>query len=147
MKYKGMVDVGRKKISRRIAVSESFIRIPGQVLEKIKNSAIKKGNALETARLAGIIAAKNTARIIPLCHNIAVEHVGVEFEFEKEGINIRSVVKSNAKTGVEMESLIAVSVAALTIYDMAKAYSKSMEISRICLLEKSGGRSGDYRKK
>jgi cyclic pyranopterin phosphate synthase len=113
----------------------------------IRRGAIKKGDPLQAARLAGIMAAKQTAALIPLCHPLALTHVSVDLAPTRRGYRIESRVRTTGKTGVEMEALTAVAVAALTIYDMVKAVDKAMVIGDICVLEKSGGRSGHYRRK
>jgi cyclic pyranopterin phosphate synthase len=146
MKKSGMIDVGNKKETRRVAKAVALIRLDKEILEKIKGNNIPKGNVLENARTAGILAAKRTPEIIPLCHNIGIEQVSIGFIFKENAILIEATVKATAKTGVEMEALFSVSVAALTIYDMCKMFTKSIEIKDICLVEKSGGRSGTYRR-
>jgi len=140
----GMIDVGQKEKTHRIAKAQAFVRLDRAILEKIKNNQIPKGDCIEMARTASIFAAKNTPQLIPLCHIIEIEYANTEFTFKNDGIIIESVVSAHAKTGVEMEALTACTVAALTIYDMCKMFSKSIEIKNICLLEKSGGKSGDY---
>ena len=146
MKKFGMIDVGNKKETHRVAKAVALIRLDKEILEKIKRNNIPKGNVLENARTAGILAAKRTPEIIPLCHNIGIEHVSIGFLFKEDAILIESTVKSTAKTGVEMEALFSVSVSALTIYDMCKMFTKSIEIKDIYLVEKSGGKSGIYRR-
>ena len=139
-----MVDVSDKDITRRVATAGGFISIRPEVIESIKSGAVPKGDVLATARIAGIQAAKRTSELIPLCHPLPIDHVTVDFSIGNEGIEITATTISTGRTGVEMEALTAVSVAALTIYDMVKAADKSMKIGEIRLLEKSGGRSGHY---
>lgn len=139
-----MVDVSAKEITCREAVAEGHIHVGKEVMEKIQRAAVKKGNVLETARLAGIMAAKKTAELIPLCHCLPLDQVTIDFEIAEEHIQIRSVVKSTGKTGVEMEALTAVTVSALTIYDMCKALNKGMTLGPFFLTRKSGGKSGLY---
>lgn len=146
-KSPGMIDVGQKRKTQREATARIFVRLPDEIAEKIKKDTIPKGNVLETARIAGIMAAKKTDEWIPLCHNIELDYVNVEFTFKKEGLLIKSRVKSTARTGVEMEAMLACSAAALTVYDMCKMFSKSIEIMDLYLLEKSGGKSGHYQRK
>lgn len=142
----GMVDVGIKEKTHRIAKAQAFVKLDEQIIERIRHNKIPKGNVLETARTAGILAAKKTPELIPLCHNIEIEYAQTDFSFRKEGILIESTVKAHAKTGVEMEALAVCSVAALTVYDMCKMFSKSIEITDIYLLEKRGGKSGEYKR-
>ena len=143
----GMIDIGNKKKTKRIARAAAFVKLNKEMIEKIKNDDIPKGDVLENARVAAILACKKTASLIPLCHNIEVEYAGIDFEFTQDGIIVKSLIKSTGKTGVEMEAMVACSVAALTIYDMCKMFSKSIEVQNVCLLEKKGGRSGHYLKK
>jgi cyclic pyranopterin phosphate synthase len=140
-----MVDVSDKKKTRRTARAQAFVRIKPEVLAKLPSNP--KGNPLEIARFAGISAAKKTSELIPLCHPLLLSHIDVEATIDAKGVNIISTVSTMGPTGVEMEALTAASVAALTVYDMTKALDKSIEIRSICLLEKTGGKSGDYRKK
>jgi cyclic pyranopterin monophosphate synthase len=144
VKNKGMVDVGVKKKTKRLARAAAFVRLNEKIAERIKNNDMPKGNVLENARIAGILAAKNTAGLIPLCHNIELEYVGVNFKFANGGIAIESLVRATGKTGVEMEAIIASAIAAITIYDMCKMFTKSIEIQDIHLIEKRGGKSGIY---
>lgn len=137
-----MVDVSAKDISRRTASAHAFVAMPREVLEALPNN--KKGNPLEVARIAGIMAAKKTAELIPLCHPLPLSHIGVEFQLNEKGIEITATAATAAQTGVEMEALTAACVAALTIYDMTKALNKGIEISEVYLLEKTGGKSGAY---
>ncbi len=143
-----MVDVGEKEITHRVAVAQGFVRMQPATLQKIVANDFKKGNVFEVARLAGIMATKRTADLIPLCHLLPLESTKVDIESHgADQVKIVATVSVHAKTGIEMEALMAVSVAALTIYDMCKAIDRSMEIGPIHLLEKSGGRSGHYRRK
>lgn len=141
-----MVDVGGKSVTAREAVAEGEITMSSQALRLVRSGATAKGDPLETARLAGIMAAKQTAALIPLCHPLPLTYVDVEMIPFRSGYRIRSRVRTNGQTGVEMEALTAVSVAALTVYDMVKAVDKGMTISGICLMEKTGGKSGTYRR-
>lgn len=141
-----MIDVGKKPETKRIARARAFIRLDKQIIRRISNNDIPKGDVLEAARIAGILAAKDTASLIPLCHNIGLEYADVAFTFSGNGILIISTVKTTAKTGVEMEAMAACSIAALTIYDMCKMFSKAIEIQDIYLLEKRGGKSGVYKR-
>ena len=142
-----MVDVGGKSDTHRIAVARGQVRMKRETLALIRQNALSKGDALATARIAGILAAKKTADLIPLCHPLMLTHVGVEFELsetEADGVvEITATVETTGKTGVEMEALTAVSVAALTIYDMGKAVDRAMRLTDIRLIEKHGGKSGD----
>jgi cyclic pyranopterin monophosphate synthase len=141
-----MVDVGDKPITARRAVAGAIVRMRPEVLATILDAGGRKGDALVTARLAGIGAAKRTSELIPLCHPLPLDLVGVELTPDRETgiVEIRAEARATARTGVEMEALTAVSVAALTLYDMAKALQRDIVIERVELLEKSGGRSGDY---
>jgi cyclic pyranopterin phosphate synthase len=139
-----MVDVGEKAVTNREAVAAGEITMGAAALRAVRSGAVAKGDPLQTARLAGIMAAKQTSALIPLCHPLPLSHVSVELIPTRRGYRITSRVRTTAQTGVEMEALTAVAVAALTIYDMVKAIDKSMTIGDICLLEKSGGRSGRY---
>ena len=132
-----MVDVSAKPIVAREAVAEGFIRLAPATLEKLKAGTMKKGEVLAVARVAGIQAAKLTQQLIPLCHQISLSKVSVDFAYEDDGIRITALTKTSAQTGVEMEALTAVSVAALTIYDMCKAIDKTMVIGGITLLQKT----------
>jgi cyclic pyranopterin phosphate synthase len=140
-----MVDVSAKAETRRTARAHAFVRIAPSVLKRLPENP--KGNPLEIARIAGISAAKRTADLIPLCHPLMLSHADVDVSIEKKGVRIAATATTTAPTGVEMEALTAASVAALTIYDMTKALDKSIEIQDIYLLEKTGGKSGDYRRK
>jgi cyclic pyranopterin phosphate synthase len=139
-----MVDVGEKAVTAREAVARGRITVAGAALREIRAGRVKKGDPLQTARLAGILAAKRTSELIPLCHPLPLSHVDVEITREKHGYLIESSVRTMARTGVEMEALTAVAVAALTVYDMLKALDKTMVIGDICVMEKRGGRSGEY---
>ena len=141
-----MINVGNKKKTKRVARATAFVKLDSEIIDKIKENKVPKGNVLEIARVAGILAAKKTPELIPLCHNVEIEYIGMDFSFKKDGVVIESIVKSTGKTGVEMEALNAVSMAALTIYDMCKMFSKSIEIHNIYLLEKKGGKSGIYKR-
>jgi len=140
-----MVDVGAKPVTDREATASGRIRIGDAALAQIRAGRLLKGDPLQAARLAGIMAAKRTADLVPLCHPLALSHVDVEIAPLPNGYEIRATVRTSARTGVEMEALTAVSVAALTIYDMVKAVDKGMVIGEIRLISKRGGRSGDYR--
>jgi len=139
-----MVDVSAKPVTPRTAVARGMVRMSRAVLRRVHRLETPKGNPLEIARIAGIAAAKRTAEWIPLCHPLPLTHVDVSTRLVQNGIAITSRVTANARTGVEMEALVAVSAAALTIYDMCKALDKSMEITDIFLAEKIGGKSGHY---
>jgi cyclic pyranopterin phosphate synthase len=140
-----MVDVSAKSANSREAEASAFVAMTPEVLGTLANNP--KGDPLEVARLAGIMAAKKTSDLIPLCHPLPLSHIDVELRQCENGIAISSKVKTNAETGVEMEALVAVSVAALTVYDMCKAADKGIEIREIVLQRKSGGKSGDYVRK
>ena len=141
-----MVDVSEKRATARDAVARGVIRMQPETLALITGQKTKKGNVLETARIAGIMAAKRTAELIPMCHPVSLTHVQVDFFPDPDGhsIRIEAVARLVGQTGVEMEALTAVSIAALTIYDMCKSYDRAMTISDVYLLKKSGGRSGTY---
>ncbi len=149
-----MVDVGDKQVSERAAVAEGRVLMQAETAALIANNALQKGDLLTTAELAGVMAAKRTHELIPLCHPLALSHVGVECALERDpqtppgfggAVAIRARVRCRGRTGVEMEALTAVSVAALTVYDMAKAVDRGMRITDVRLREKSGGRSGEIR--
>ena len=142
-----MVDVSAKPDSFRQAVAESFIRLSRETLHLIAQGGLPKGNAVETARLAGIQAAKRTPDLIPLCHPLLLTHVEVRAEVGARGIGFVASVSCAGRTGVEMEALTAASVAALTLYDMVKAVEKGATIERVRLLEKTGGKSGRFRRR
>ena len=140
-----MVDVGEKPVSHRQASAEAIVRISAALAEAIRSNTLKKGNLIETARLAGMMAAKRTDELIPLCHTLPLDAVDVQAALEEGCVRLTATAATHAKTGVEMEALAAVSVAALTVIDMGKSIDKSMTIESIRILSKSGGRSGDYR--
>ena len=140
-----MVDVSAKAATAREAVAEGRITMSAEALAAIRAGNMKKGDVLGTARIAGILAAKKTSDLIPLCHPLMLSKISVDFEYEAKGIRVEARVRLNGPTGVEMEALTAVSVTLLTLYDMAKAMDKSMIISDVRLLSKTGGKSGDYR--
>lgn len=142
-----MVDISAKEVTAREAVAEGVVSMKPQVINLIKKNKIPKGDVLEAARCAGILAAKKTPGIIPLCHPIAIESMGIGFVLKNRRIIITTVVKGEAKTGFEMEALTATSIAALTIYDMCKPLDKDIVISEIKLIRKSGGKSGVYARK
>ena len=139
-----MVDVSAKADTVREAVAEGRIQMSAEALQAIVEGSAKKGDVLATARIAGIMAAKKTSELIPLCHPLLLSKIAVDFNFESDGIRATSRVRLTGQTGVEMEAMTAVSVALLTIYDMAKALDKAMTITEIRLLTKSGGKSGDW---
>lgn len=139
-----MVDTGSKEITARRAVASARVLMSAETLSALREHRTPKGDPLEAARLAGIMAAKKTADLIPLCHPLPITHVDVQASLEDSGVRLRAEVSTNAQTGVEMEALTAVSVAALTIYDMCKALEKGIVISDIRLEMKTGGKSGDY---
>jgi cyclic pyranopterin phosphate synthase len=142
-----MVDVGDKQISRRVARASCLVRMAAETLALIRDKRAAKGDVLEVARLAGIMATKRTSDLIPLCHPLPIDSVSLDFSFDDDrALRIEATVQVEAKTGVEMEALTAVSVAALTVYDMCKSVDRGMTIERIQLDEKSGGRSGHWRR-
>lgn len=140
-----MVDIGAKPATERRAVAGGRIAMAPDALDAIRSGNAPKGDVLSTARIAGIMAAKRTADLIPLCHPLALTKVAVDFVWEAGGISVRATAATTGPTGVEMEALTAASVALLTLYDMAKALDRAMVLEGIRLLEKSGGRSGDWR--
>ncbi len=140
-----MVDVSAKPDTKRTATARAFVRLSQKVMRALPDNP--KGDPLEVGRVAGIMAAKRTSDLIPMCHPLALSHVDVSMKPEIGGIEITSTVSTTGPTGVEMEALTAVSVAALTVYDMTKALDKSIAIENICLLEKTGGKSGEWRRK
>ncbi|MCY3746435.1 MAG: cyclic pyranopterin monophosphate synthase MoaC [Acidobacteria bacterium] len=140
-----MVDVGAKPVTSREAAAEAFVRISDEALKLARLGNAPKGSVLDTARLAGIQAAKSCAALIPLCHPLPLDHAEVSAAFEETGIRIVSRIRCRASTGAEMEALTAASVAALTVYDMLKAADRAMVIGPVRLLEKRGGASGDWR--
>ncbi len=137
-----MVDVGAKAETDRTATAHAFVVMSSDVLTALPQN--KKGDPLEVARVAGIMAAKKTSELIPLCHQLPLTHVSIDFEVGRDGIQIRAKAATTARTGVEMEAMTAAAVAALTIYDMTKALDKGIEIRDLYLLEKTGGKSGTY---
>jgi cyclic pyranopterin phosphate synthase len=139
-----MVDVGAKAETRRTARAHAFVKMSREVLDALPNNP--KGDPLGVARVAGVLAAKKTSDLIPLCHSLPLSHADVDITVEAGGVRIVSTAATTAQTGVEMEALTAASVAALTIYDMTKALDKGIEIQDIYLLEKTGGKSGDFRR-
>lgn len=139
-----MVDVSAKADTVREAVAEGEITMLAEVIAAIRAGDIKKGDVLGTARIAGIMAAKQTSSLIPLCHPLPISSVSVEFTYLQTGVRVETRVRTSGKTGVEMEALTAASIALLTIYDMAKALDKAMVIGPVRLLAKSGGKSGDW---
>ena len=141
-----MVDVTAKAVTHRVAVAAGEIRMAPETLQKVREGTMKKGDVLAVAQVAGIMAAKRNADIIPMCHPLMLTGVDIDFALEDDPsrVEIRATVSCNGETGVEMEALTAVSAAALTIYDMCKAVQKDMKIGNIRLLRKSGGKSGDY---
>jgi cyclic pyranopterin phosphate synthase len=140
-----MVDVSAKAVTNRSATARAFVSMPPDVIAALPQN--KKGDPLEIARIAGISAAKKTSELIPLCHQLPLSHVAVEFRQDKAGIEITVSARTVAQTGVEMEAMTAAAVAALTIYDMTKALNKAIEIREIHLVEKTGGKSGTFRRK
>ena len=142
-----MVDVAAKAVTAREAIARGSIRMSAEAIRQIRSGAVKKGDPLQTARIAGILAAKQTPSLIPLCHPLPISSVNLELIPTSTGYDIEACVRTTAQTGVEMEALTAVAVAALTVYDMVKAVDKAMVIGGICVIEKSGGRSGHYRRK
>ena len=140
-----MVDVGGKAETQRVAIALGRIRMNAATLAALRDGQVPKGDVLAVARIAGIMAAKRTGELIPLCHPLALDAVSVEFAFVEDGIEARATASLTGRTGVEMEALTAVSVALLTVYDMAKAIDKGMVIDGVRLIEKRGGKSGDWR--
>jgi cyclic pyranopterin monophosphate synthase len=140
-----MVDVSAKKPALREAEAHAFVAMSPEVMRALPDNP--KGDPLEIARVAGIMAAKRTAELIPMCHPIPLTKIDVQAEVTRDGIAIRTLARTTAPTGVEMEAIVAASVAALTVYDMCKALDKSIEIRKIHLLRKTGGKSGDYQRK
>ena len=140
-----MVDVSDKGVTRRAARAHAFVRMSREVLDALPDNP--KGNPLDIARMAGVMAAKKTSDLIPLCHSLPLAHADVEITVEPDGLRIVASAATTAQTGVEMEALTAATVAALTIYDMTKALDKRIEIQDIWLLEKTGGKSGDFKRR
>jgi cyclic pyranopterin phosphate synthase len=140
-----MVDVGDKAITQRFARASGLVRMQPATLLLIKHRTLAKGDVLEVARLAGIMAAKRTGELIPLCHPLPLDAISIAFSFpDQQTVAIEATIRVTAKTGVEMEAMVAVSIAALTIYDMCKAVDRGMSIERVQLEEKSGGKSGHF---
>jgi cyclic pyranopterin phosphate synthase len=139
-----MVDVSAKAETKRTARAHAFLRISRDALDRLPENP--KGDPLEVARIAGVMAAKRTSELIPLCHSLPLAHADVDVALEPDGVRIISTATTTAQTGVEMEALTAASVAALTVYDMLKALDKRIEIQDVYLLEKTGGKSGDFRR-
>ncbi len=141
-----MVNVGHKEVTLRLAKAESFVRLSAETLVQIVERKMSKGDVLEVARLAGIMATKKTAELIPLCHPLGIDSVSVQFQLvDQQAIRIEATVEVHGRTGVEMEALTAVTVAGLTIYDMCKSIDRTMTLGPTRLLEKSGGKSGDFK--
>ena len=142
-----MINVADKKVTKRIAVAEAFVNLNTATKEKIYKDKIIKGDVISVAKTAGILAAKKTSDTIPLCHQIPLNSVEIEIINKSKGLKIISKCNSSSKTGVEMEALLSVSITALTIYDMCKSLDKSIQIEKIQLVSKTGGKSGDYLRK
>ena len=142
-----MVDINNKKESKRKATATGTIILSKKAINEIKKEKISKGNVLNTARIAGIMAAKKTSDLIPLCHPIPVEAIKIDFDIEDNNINVLAIVSTSSKTGVEMEALMAVNIACLTIYDMIKSIDKHAKINSVKLISKSGGKSGYWKRK
>ena len=140
-----MVDVGEKPITERIAIAEAYVTVSAALARAIRQNQLKKGNLLEVARLAGIQAAKRTDELIPLCHSLPLDSVDVEAKLVFRRVRLTATARTHARTGVEMEALTAVAVAALTVIDMGKAIDKGMTVDGVRVIEKRGGRSGTYR--
>ena len=141
-----MVNISKKEKSKRCAIAEGLVKVESTTIEKIKKDNLPKGDLFGTARIAGIMAAKKTSDLIPLCHNLPISSVKIEIKLVKNDIYVKGTVKCDDKTGVEMEALTAVSVSCLTIYDMLKGLDKNAFIANIQLVEKSGGNSGDWKR-
>lgn len=139
-----MVEVTDKDETKRVAIAEGFIRMNEETLSKLREGTIKKGDVLSVAQVGGIMGIKKTSDLIPMCHNIFLTGADIKFKVKEDGVYIRSEVKTFGKTGVEIEALTGVSIAALTIYDMCKSVDKGMTIEYVRLVEKSGGKSGDF---
>ncbi len=142
-----MVDVSAKRPTVRAAVAEAFLRMAPAALNALKTHALKKGDALGAAQIAGTIAAKRTSELIPLCHPLALTHVAVRCSIENDGVSVRCSASCIGPTGVEMEAMTGATIAALTIYDMCKSADRGMTIERVQLIKKSGGKSGAYRRR
>jgi len=143
-----MVDIGQKAETARVAYAEGAIRMSVEAMSAIERNELSKGDAIATARIAGVMAAKRTSELIPLCHPLSLTDAGIDIDFDPElpGLRVTGWAATTGRTGVEMEALTAVSVALLTVYDMAKALDRRMEISGVRLLEKRGGKSGDWKR-
>jgi len=143
-----MVDIGQKAETARVAYAEGTIRMSVEAMSAIERNELSKGDAIATARIAGVMAAKRTSELIPLCHPLSLTDAGIDIDFDPElpGLRVTGWAATTGRTGVEMEALTAVSVALLTVYDMAKALDRRMEISGVRLLEKRGGKSGDWKR-
>ncbi len=142
-----MVDVGAKEVTHRVAIASAHVLMQPETLRSITERAMKKGDVLEVARLAGIMAAKQTGHLIPLCHPLGLDSVSIDFQrVNDRTLQIEATVQVQAKTGVEMEAMTAVSVAGLTVYDMCKSVDRSMSLTDVCLIEKRGGKSGHYKR-
>lgn len=141
-----MVDVGGKPKTVRFARAEALVSMSEPLLERLREKTLPKGDPFEVVRVAGIQAAKKTSDLIPLCHPLPLSHVDISLDLTSDGARIETTVRTVAETGVEMEALVAASVAALTLYDMCKGVDKSVEIGPVRLLEKTGGKSGDWRR-
>ena len=141
-----MINVAKKKVTKRTAIAEAFVNLNKSTKEKIYKDKIIKGDVISVAKTAGILAAKKTSDIIPLCHQLPLNSVEIEIVNKLEGLLVVSKCNSSSKTGVEMEALLSVTVTALTIYDMCKSIDKSIEITKIRLLSKKGGKSGNYKR-
>ncbi len=141
-----MVDVGAKDVTERRAVARATVKMSAGTAEAVRRGDAPKGDVLGTARVAGIMAAKRADELIPLCHSLPLSFVGVEAEVGEDTVTLTAEARTNARTGVEMEALTAASVAALTVYDMVKGLEKGVEIAEVVLLEKTGGKSGDWRR-
>ena len=139
-----MKDVSEKSPTLRTAVAEAFITMPEAIQAMLREARLEKGDALEIARVAGVLAAKKTWDLIPFCHPLPITHVGIRYAFEREGVRVEALVKTYAVTGVEMEALTAASITALTLYDMLKPHTRESEIVSTRLISKTGGKSGDY---
>lgn len=139
-----MIDIGKKDVTLREAIVKARVYLKDSVIKLIKKKKIPKGDVLEAAKLAGIIAAKKTSELIPYCHPIPIEFVDIKFSLKNKEVEIKTTVRGQAKTGVEMEAFTACAVAAITVYDMCKAFDREAVINSIMLLKKSGGKSGSF---
>ncbi|MFH1824938.1 MAG: cyclic pyranopterin monophosphate synthase MoaC [Candidatus Firestonebacteria bacterium] len=139
-----MIDVSNKEVTKRVAIAKAEVILSGKLINLIKKNKIPKGNVLQTAKLAGIMAAKKVKDIIPLCHQINCEGINIDIKIKKNGLEIISEVIAEAKTGVEMEALLAVVSSALTVYDMCKMIERGIKITNVMLIKKTGGKTGDY---